>query len=153
VDPYELENLLKAGVLSLQLARESQPDVYCEHHHESDGWHPFLGAAPFLPLTNLNDVDLCKQLEFLSKHRFLAATYHVGEGGKLTFRIYLMHYDLAGAKGALRVRPGNVVAPARRYMRAVLSRIDKSLEGWKGEECVEAEPFVADNKVCGQTLL
>ncbi|KAJ2928027.1 hypothetical protein H1R20_g9068, partial [Candolleomyces eurysporus] len=145
-DPYDLDNLLKAGALSLQSARESQPDIYCEHRHASDGWHPFLGAAPFLPFTSLNDVDLCKQLEFLSKHRFLAATYHVGEGGRLTFRIYLMHYDLAGAKGALRVKPDSVMAPARKYLRAVLARIDKSLEVWKGGESVEAEPFIPDTK-------
>ncbi|KAJ3513156.1 hypothetical protein NMY22_g15127 [Coprinellus aureogranulatus] len=140
-DPFDLDNLLKAGVLSVQLGRDPQPDVYCEHRHESDDWHPYLGAAPFLPLKNLNDVNLCKALEFLVKHRFLSVTYRV-EGGRVVFRLYLLPYDLAGAKGALRVRQETVLAPARRFLRDILPRVDKSVGAWEGRESDEGTPLL-----------
>jgi len=144
-DPYHLNNLLKAGVVLVQLGRDSQPERYCEHYHADDGWHPYLGAAPFLPLTNLNDVNLCKNLEFLARHRFLSATYRIYGGGKLVFRIYLTPYDLPGARGTLRVRQENVMAPARRYLRSLLPMIEKS---WEGDESEGADKFLQDTKVC-----
>ena len=145
-DPFHLDNLLKAGVLSVRLGRDPQPERYCEHRHESDGWHPYLGATPFLPLTNLNDVNLCKALEFLVKHRFLAVTYRV-QSGRVIFRLYLLPYDLAGAKGALRVRQETVLAPAKRFLRDLLPRVDKSAGSWEGKEG-EGTPLLPHIPVC-----
>lgn len=145
-DPFDLDNLLKAGVLTVQLGREPRPEVYCEHRHDSDGWHPYLGAAPFLPLTNLNDVNLCKALEFLVKHRFLSVTYRMG-AGRVVFRVYILPYDLAGAKGALRVRQDTIMAPARRFLRDILPLVDKSARSWDGEDSDEAIPLMEHSQV------
>lgn len=141
-DPFDLDNLLKAGVLSIQLSRDLQPDIYCDHRHEGDGWHAYLGAAPFLPLTNLNDVNICKALEFLVRHKFVSVTYRVG-GGRAVFRVYLLPYDLAGAKGALRVRQETVLAPAKRFLRDILPLVNKSAGSWEGEESDEVIPLLA----------
>ncbi|KAF6763738.1 SNF2 family N-terminal domain-containing protein [Ephemerocybe angulata] len=127
--PYALTHLLKAGTLTIQ-----HHGAYCEHQHASDGWHAFSSAAAFLPLRSMTHVDLCKQLEFLAKHKFIAVTYTVMEGCRLVFRVYLMPYDLAGAGGALRLRQESVLAPARKYLRGILRSVRKGGRSWEGEE-------------------
>ncbi|EAU88937.1 hypothetical protein CC1G_10583 [Coprinopsis cinerea okayama7 len=138
-DPFQLDNLLKAGTISVQLGDDVRPEVYCEHKHAGDGWHPYKGTSPFLPLTNLVDVKVCQDLEFLVKHQFVDATYNVVGDQKLVIRVYLIPYDLAGTRGVLRNRKEGVMVPGRRFMRNL---IPKLVADWDGEgKVVEGNVF------------
>ncbi|TFK30303.1 hypothetical protein FA15DRAFT_663708 [Coprinopsis marcescibilis] len=149
IDPeaFGLDNLLRLGTISITLGEDSRPEIYCEHVHASDGWHPYGGTAKFLPLTSLADVRTCQGLEFLVKHQFIDATYRIHKTGRLIARIYLIPYDLPGARGVLHNRKDVVLGPGKRYLQSLLPRV---VADWEGNDDA-AQSALPDTKD-GRTL-
>ena len=81
-----------------------------------------------------NDTPLLRlrQLDFLAKHSFIAATCRLDAVATTLFvRIYLIPWDLPGVHGKLRVRDEvSVVAPARRHLRSLLTEIVQDDDAW-----------------------
>jgi hypothetical protein len=139
-DTYALDKLLKAGTVSIALGNDTGADTICGHVHASDGWHPYGRASRYLPLTNLSDVKLCEELEFLVNNSFVGATYRVIEDGILIIRVYLVPYDLPGTRGALRNRTDGLMGPGRRHMRSLMQRLTGDWDGEGAHERGSAFP-------------
>ena len=130
--PYEkLYNFLAAGTVTIPLQCR---DVPCSHLHATDGWHVLPSAATLEPMLVPNDTPLLRlrQLDFLMKHSFIAATCRLDAVVNILFvRIYLIPWDLPGVHGKLRVRDEiSVVAPARRHLRNILAEIVQDDDAW-----------------------
>lgn len=131
-NPYEqLYNFLPSGTVTIPLQSR---DVPCSHLHATDGWHFLPTAATLEPMLVPNDTPLLRlrQLDFLAKHSFIAATCRLDAVATTLFvRIYLIPWDLPGVHGKLRVRDEvSVVAPARRHLRSLLTEIVQDDDAW-----------------------
>ncbi|KAF8077645.1 hypothetical protein FPV67DRAFT_1462505 [Lyophyllum atratum] len=124
--PYALNKLVPAGTLTFQLDQD-QEGVACNHAHVGDGWHPFEGRLFDQRL--LTDNALCREMDFLIKHRFIAATYRLGASAAV-LRVYIIPYDLENIQGRLRIRKEVILAPARRCMRNLLPKVIQSQASW-----------------------
>lgn len=130
--PYEaLCKFLPAGTITIPL---ESSDVPCSHHHATDGWHALPAAATLEPMLDPNDIPLLRlrQLDFLVKHRFIAATCKLDAVATTLFvRIYLIPWDLSGVHGKLRVRDeDSIVAPARNHLRSLFTEIIQDNYAW-----------------------
>ena len=149
-DPFSLGNLLPVGSIYVKLGIESQ-HLICDHTHAQDGWHNFNAHSIIPHLSNSEDISLCRQIEFLVKYRFIVTTYRAIDNAStlIALRIYFIPYDLSNVKGQLRVRAGNTLAPARRYLRQLLPRIMNNEDIWNGAEPTGEVTFlVSDPKAC-----
>ena len=131
-NPYQnIYNFLPAGTVSIPLQSR---DVPCSHLHAADGWHCLPSAATLEPMLAPNDTPLLRlrQLDFLAKHSFIAATCKLHTvAATLIVRIYLIPWDLSGVHGRLRVRnEASIVAPARRHLRSLLTEIVQDDDAW-----------------------
>lgn len=123
-NPYALDNLLPAGTLALDLDH----DVPCNHTHSEDAWHPFEGSLFKECLST--DSELCRDIAFLTEHRFIAVTYRLGSSMDVILRVYLIPHDLANVKGQLRNRKKEILGPARRSLRKMLPRLVQDQTSW-----------------------
>lgn len=138
--PYALESLLPTGTVAISI-RPSQ--TFCDHTHSQDGWHAFRGDALLEHLADQEDDRLCREIDFLTNHRFISATFRICSSKTLFVRIYLIPYDLCRVQGKLRVRKDNVLSPARRYLRALLPRVVRDQGNWQGyEPSTRDSPFL-----------
>ncbi|TFY64960.1 hypothetical protein EVJ58_g2267 [Rhodofomes roseus] len=131
-NPYEVYcNFLPAGTVTIPL---QSGEVTCSHTHAADGWHYLPSAVALEPTLVPNDAPLLRlrQLEFLVKHRFIAATCKLDHISNVLYvRVYLIPWDLPGAHGELRVRNEvSVVVPARRHLRSLLAEIIQDDDAW-----------------------
>ncbi|KZT69833.1 hypothetical protein DAEQUDRAFT_726146 [Daedalea quercina L-15889] len=131
-DPYErLSSFLPAGTITIPLQSN---DVTCSHAHAADGWHTLPSAAALEPLLAPDDGPLLRlrQLNFLVKHHFVAATCKLDATSSILYlRIYLIPWDLPNVHGKLRVRDeGSIVTPARRHLRSLFAEIVQDDDAW-----------------------
>jgi hypothetical protein len=129
--PYALPNLLQAGTVTLNVSADIRHDI-CDHNHAEDDWHRFDASGITSRLVDPQSIAFCQELDFLVKQSFISVTYRYSANGQMTLRIYLIPYDLPNVQGKLRVRKSNVLNPAKRYMRTLLSRIIQDHHGWLG---------------------
>jgi hypothetical protein len=129
-EPFAVQNLLPAGILSLPISQTDLRKI-CDHSHTAEGWHAFLGESLLPQLTDQENETLCRHLDFLVQHKFLVVQCKIGDSGTaLILRVYIVPYDLSGVQGKLRVRDeATDLRPARVCLRNVMPRIihDKSL--------------------------
>ncbi|KAF8163635.1 hypothetical protein B0H34DRAFT_781279 [Crassisporium funariophilum] len=143
---YALHNLLQGGSLTLGFGVELQ-HLICDHSHAEDGWHHFEPHSVIPHLSKPEDISLCQELKFLAKNLFISATCRSTPEGALAIRIYLIPYDLSNVQGKLRIRPENVVGPAKRFLRKLLPRITSNAEKWAGREPVRKDvPLIPTTK-------
>lgn len=134
--PLSLANFLPAGTLRI----DTPPTQSCDHTHEEDGWHRFT-----------NPTGEWDGLAFLIKHEFVAVTCRLSDDRlALVIRIYVIPWDLANYGGKLRLRDeSKVLAPARKYLRALFPKIVRDPAAWEGHlgsSCTE--PFLPVTIVC-----
>ena len=159
--PFALSNLIPVGVLNINVVTSSALEgdagaiaaMLCGHSHADDGWHAFNGSALLSHLASMADDSFCRDLDFLIKHQFVAATCRFDDSNynndnqTLIIRIYLIPYDLPNVQGRLRTRKEPVLAPARRYLSALLSRIRCCFHDWNGQSCNACQPLLDSDKV------
>jgi hypothetical protein len=141
LDPLSFAHLLPAGMIVIPTPAQRD----CLHLHAEDGWHPFTYVA--------GEED---QLAFLIDHKFVSATCRLAEDKTaLIVRIYIVPYDLANYGGKLRNRDETkVVAPARKYLKALLPRIIQDRAIWDGRTVTASSPaklFLPSPVVCEQS--
>lgn len=143
--PYGLTNFLPIGALVLLV---NAPNIACTDH-----WHAYSTRGSGLFSTE--DDQIMRVLDFLILHKFLAASCRIVAGSpsssrptQLYIRIYLIPYDLANVEGILRRRDeALVLSPARRYMRALLSRVTCDTASWEGKPPQMHLPFYQPDEV------
>ncbi|OBZ69321.1 hypothetical protein A0H81_10948 [Grifola frondosa] len=155
-----LVNFLAAGTLSLPLS--GAPPLF--GGPAQDGWPKFPGCAPFEQLfVNEADSSLGKMLDFLVLRHFIAATCQCAVEAStgshvLILRIYLIPWDLPNTQGALHRRDeASVLKPARRYLKALLTRVVQEEAAWGGcaRQASSSRPpkTFLDQSVDNRTLL
>ncbi|KAF9469380.1 P-loop containing nucleoside triphosphate hydrolase protein [Collybia nuda] len=149
-DPYALEFLLPIGTITTNFDPNTQ-SILCGHVHANDSWHLFDGTL-FGERFYAGDNTLSSGIKFLVKHHFISATYQLESSTALFLRIYAIPYDLRNVQGKLRVRKEAVLAPARRYLRALLPRITQNPESWQGRALPEITSSMISNKKDRRTL-
>jgi hypothetical protein len=144
--PYSLKNLLAAGTLVVNLDSDAQ-EFTCRHIHAEDNWHPFEYDV-FKDHLAVDDASVCREIEFLVQHRFLAVTYRLSPLQTVYFRIYIIPFDLANVQGKLRVRKEIILGPARRYLRILFPKITQDSDNWNGDGIAGHYPsFIPSAKV------
>lgn len=150
--PYSLGNLLAAGTLVVNLDSDIQ-EFICNHVHAEDGWHPFQHNVLKDHLA-IDDASLCKEIKFLTEHRFVSVTYRAASLRRVFMRIYFIPFDLANVQGKLRVRKEIILGPARRYLRALLPKITQDSDSWNGNDlsshCPTLIPSAKDNRTLAE---
>ncbi|KAK0239544.1 SNF2 family N-terminal domain-containing protein [Armillaria nabsnona] len=127
--PWSLGNFFPTGTVSFPLTS----DIACEHILSEDGWHSFRSDAVLSHLQDSpRDDTLCREIEFLVKHKFIAATYRQSLPSVLVVRIYIIPYDLPGVQGQLRIRKQPILNRARRSLRLLLSVVEQGVQAWDG---------------------
>ncbi|KAJ6531108.1 P-loop containing nucleoside triphosphate hydrolase protein [Mycena capillaripes] len=132
-DPWALQNFLSYGTLAIHVpdARDLEQQLYLLNQPlAEDGWNAFI--SPPLKYLNPEDHVLIRELEVLIAENFLSATFLLSPTNYMIIRLYLIPYDLDGAKGRLFQRPDNIVRPARRCLALLLPQISRSRECWEG---------------------
>src|ERR1700722_6476972 len=118
--PLTLSNFLPAGTIRIESPFRNR----CDHAHAEDGRHSFTPKA--------NEEEA---LAFLIEHKFVSATCRLtGETPNLLIRVYLIPFDLQNYGGKLRNRDeAKVLAPARKYLTALLPKISQDPAAWNGD--------------------
>ncbi|GLB34634.1 putative SNF2 family protein N-terminal domain [Lyophyllum shimeji] len=150
--PYALNKLVPAGTITFQLDPD-QAGAGCDHAHSEDGWHLFEGKNFDQRLVANN--ELCREMDFLIKHRFISVTYRLGPSMSVVLRIYIIPHDLADVQGQLRIRKEIILAPARRYLRNLLPNVIQDRESWDRGVCPFNQsptlvPSVKDRRTLGE---
>ncbi|KAI0062218.1 hypothetical protein BV25DRAFT_1885404 [Artomyces pyxidatus] len=152
-DPFAVQNLIPAGTISLNVA---WTESLCDHRHAEDNWHYFLGEALLPHLLHPDQVELCRQIDFLILHKFLAARCSLGASGILHCRIYVIPFDLPNVRGSLRNRDEfSVLKPARACLRNVLPRVVQDMGSWHSDDSVPSTritKYFLDAKVDNRRL-
>ncbi|KAG5644225.1 hypothetical protein DXG03_008820 [Asterophora parasitica] len=149
-NPYDLRNLLPAGTIILNLDSESD-EIYCNHMHLEDGWHPF--HASLFEQHLLVDKGLCKQIDFLIKNRFIAVTCWQDQFSTVILRVYLIPHDLANVQGKLRTRKETILGPARSSLRNLLPKVIQSQNSWDSGACpLDSSQHLLPNHADRRTL-
>ena len=146
---FALANLLPAGTLHLSLILNN---YICDHSHLEDGWHALRTDLVLQNLMSEEDDSLIREMAFLIKHAFISCSCRLSHNGNsLTIRVYLIPYDLSNVQGRLRVRDeSTVLAPSRRYLKALLQRLAQDSDLWEGAEVnphTAPSPFIPHEKV------
>ncbi len=133
--PYSsLSQFFAAGTLNIKLAHGTSD---CDTHSQS--WHSYTQYTQDFGVNAVEDTSVFRLLNFLVEHRFISATCRIGNKAdydgsvNLYIRIYLIPYDLPNVEGRLRRRDGvSVLTPARKYLRALLLRLQRDPASWEG---------------------
>ncbi len=127
--PWSLGNFFPTGTVSFPLTS----DIACDHVLSEDGWHSFRSDAVLSHLQDSpRDDTVCREIEFLVKHKFIAATYRQSLSSVLVVRIYIIPYDLPGVQGQLRIRKQPILNRARRSLRLLLNVVEQGVQAWDG---------------------
>ena len=129
--PYALPKLLQAGTVTLNVSADICHAI-CNHNHAEDDWHHFDESGISSRLNDPQCTIFCRELEFLVKQSFISVTFRCSDDGQIILRIYLIPFDLPNVQGKLRVRKSNILNPAKRYMRTLLSQIIQDQNEWLG---------------------
>ncbi|KAJ3530656.1 hypothetical protein NM688_g7678 [Phlebia brevispora] len=147
--PYALANFLPAGTLVLLT---SSSTTSCNHSHLT-GWHDWPGYLHLSSMVRAEDQDLLHILDFLTLHKFVAATCLIGTPSKLFIRVYIIPHDLGNVEGRLRRRDMlTIVQPARRYMRILLSGLTRDRSSWEAATSDESFLPFFSNEADDRTL-
>ncbi|KAJ3554063.1 hypothetical protein NM688_g3299 [Phlebia brevispora] len=96
------------------------------------GWHDWLGYIHLSCMVHAEDQDLLHILDFLTLHKFVAATCLIGAASKLFIRVYIIPHDLGNVEDRLGRRDiMTIVQPGRRSMRILLSRLTRDRSSWE----------------------
>lgn len=139
-DPFELSNLLPAGVLVLTLSRLDQD---LSHAVFREPWPAFdkETANTLRPFCSPQDVTVLESLSFLVEHEFARVTTNfLSLHGLILFRVYLVPYDLPGVQGRLRNRQEHVLVHYRRSLKELLPRINSDDGYWRGAGALPPNP-------------
>jgi hypothetical protein len=139
-DPFELSNLLHAGVLALTLSGLDQ-----NHSHAvfSGAWTTFNHetARSHHPFCCPQDIALLKSLSFLIKHEFARITSNFLPLHRLILlRLYLIPFDLPGVQGRLMKRQEQILVQYRRFLKEILPRIIRDGDYWSGADMLPPNP-------------
>ena len=140
-DPFELPNLIPAGVLVLTLSglRQNLPGVVFR-----EAWSAFDSETEKMslrPFCSPKDAALLEGLSFLVTHEFARVTSNfLSLHNLLLLRVYIVPYDLPGVQGRLMNRQEYILARYRRYMKDMLPRIVSDDDYWKGADVLPPNP-------------
>lgn len=148
--PYALTNFLPAGTLALAAPSAASS---CNSHHAA-GWHHWPGTSELTDNAQSEQTSISRLLDFLIHHEFIVASCRIESAAELYVRIYLVPFDLRNVEGRLRRRDETTVLnPARKYMRALLSRLTRDVDSWNGHSCAATRaPFFIDDDVSKDDL-
>lgn len=141
--PYCLKYFLPIGTLVLSCSSDDVASTGSCGDHWHDGAHDCLSE-----LILLEDTELAHNIAFLTSNKFVAATFRrITRKESLTahlfVRIYLIPFDLANVGGVLRRRDEAIILhPARKHLRALLSRIRCDYSSWDGNVSIDAQDVV-----------
>jgi len=139
-DPFELSNLLPAGVLALTL---SGLDQDLPHAVSGEMWRAFdqETARALRPFCSPQDINVLNSLSFLVEHEFSRVTSKFLSLHALLFlRIYLIPYDLPGVQGRLMNRQEHTLGLYRRSMRDILPKLISEGDYWRGADVLPPNP-------------
>lgn len=139
-EPFELSNLLPAGVLALTL---SSPDRSPPHIVFGETWATFnRGTAGSLhPFCSPRDIIVLESLSFLVEHEFArVALNFLSPCSLLLLRVYLIPYDLPGVQGRLMNRQEHILGHYKRSMREILPNLINDIDYWRGAEALPPNP-------------
>lgn len=130
-EPYILSNFLPAGVVTFRLNDDA---LHCEHKHVDDGWHQFAARDLLQRVEAAEDELLLRWIDFLALNQFILPTCRRDEKilSALHVRLYLIPYDLPGARGELRARHSSIVKEAGKALRGVMARLMQDENLWQG---------------------
>lgn len=140
-DPFELSNLLPAGVLALTLFSLDQdlPRVVSQAEwsafdkETANGLHTHCSPE---------DATLLKNLSFLVVHDFARVTSKFSSPHSLLLRVYLTPYDLPGVQGRLMNRQEHILVGYRRSLKKILPRLSSGGDYWKDADLLLPNPSV-----------
>lgn len=139
-DPFELSNLLHAGVLALTLSGSNQNLL---HPVFLEVWRAFDGetANSLHSVCSPGDATLLESLSFLVAHDFARVTSSfLSLHTTLLLRVYLIPYDLPGVQGRLMNRQENTLVRYRRSLKDILPRISVDSDCWRGGDVLPPNP-------------
>ncbi|TBU46858.1 P-loop containing nucleoside triphosphate hydrolase protein [Dichomitus squalens] len=151
-----LKNFLPVGVITLRIG--SPILGFSGRHQDSetaeDGWTPFPQSFRAADIVDGEGfLETLEALDFLVRHRFVAATYLVHDAqAQLFVRVYLIPWDLPGSSGKLRRRDEDtVLRPGRRRLKDLFPRIKQDRSLWDGHPASSSTPIFfwpknADNR-------
>ena len=163
-DPFELSNLLHAGVLVVTL---SSIDKNLSHAVFREVWPSFNQDTvdilrPFCPP---QDITLLEGLPFLIEHQFAHVTSNfLSFHPLILLRVYLIPFDLPGVQGRLMNRQEHILIQYRRVLKGILPKIISDEYYWGGADALPPNPslflppsmvgafvdpgkFIADSKI------
>ena len=139
-DPFELSNLLPAGILTLTVSGHSRN---LSHTVFREVWPAFDQevANSLRPFCSPKDATLLESLSFLVTHEFARVTSSfLSTHSLLLLRVYLIPYDLPGVQGRLMNRQEQILVHYRRSMKAILPRIIIDDDYWRGADVLPPNP-------------
>lgn len=139
-EPFELSNLLPAGVLALTLSGIGQN---LPHAVSREIWQAFdqETARGLHPFCSPQDINALESLSFLVKHEFARVTSNFSSlHALLLLRVYLVPYDLPGVQGRLMNRQEHILVRYRRSMRDILPKIISDGDYWRGADMLPLNP-------------
>ena len=140
LEPFELSNLLHAGVLVVAL---SSPSKNLSHAVFREAW-PALNQDTVNVLRSIcspQDIILLEGLSFLIEHEFARFTSICLSPRRLILlRVYLIPFDLPGVQGRLMNRQEHILAQYRRILKGILPKIIIDDEYWGGADVLPPNP-------------
>jgi hypothetical protein len=139
-EPFELSNLLPAGVLAITL---SNLDHNLPYTAFGETWATFdRGTAHSLhPLCSPRDIVVLESLSFLVEHEFARiASNFLPPRSLVLLRVYLTPYDLPGVQGRLMNRQEHILGHYKRSMREILPNLINDIDYWRGAEVLPPNP-------------
>ena len=139
-NPFELSNLLHAGVLTLTL---SGLDQNLLHPVFLEVWRAFDGetADTLRSFCSPEDATLLESLSFLVASDFARVTSSfLSLHTVLLLRVYLIPYDLPGVQGRLMNRQENTLVRCRCSLKGILPRITSDNDYWRGADVLPPNP-------------
>ena len=139
-DPFELSNLLPAGVLVLTF---SGIDQNPRHAVFREKWRAFdqETARSLRPFCSPQDIGVLESLSFLVEHEFARITSNfLSIHALLLLRVYLIPYDLPGVQGRLMNRQEHILGHYKRSMREILPKMISESDYWRGADVLPSNP-------------
>lgn len=138
-DPFALDNLLPVGSTYLAFDHETisrNPNVLntSESSQSYSDWSSlptFIegNSSPF----EFSSIQTYKEIDFLHNSRFLRAIWCLLKNARIHVRLYLIPFDLVGAKGALtllRRQQSGIMNSVKENSRSLLFKACSSLDAW-----------------------
>lgn len=139
-EPFELSNLLRAGVLAVT---PFGLDKNLSHAVFREVWRVFdQDAVKVLrPFCSPQDINLLEGLSFLAEHEFACVTSAYSSSYRLILlRVYLIPFDLPGVQGRLMNRQEQVLLQYRRLLKEILLRVVNDENYWEAADVLPPNP-------------